>query len=252
MRAEWGNDEGTSSAARHRAALVGWLRQDARRARRFQAGFRADLGRRPVRELQGRRRPAVLHRAYDSFKFARRRTTSGARPTRRIDLPGNRAAAKMLATRPDRGRASTPPMPTSRCTIRSATPSPTRSSISTTTATAFTIRSCRSRSIATAARWSRSAAACRHSIASSRPKSISTRRRRRRRLFDLGAATARILAESPYRVALAGLVRLVACVPDRQEPLPLPRHAGRPAHVRRAASRRLRLLARLSGGGDRG
>ena len=50
------------------------------------------------------------------------------------------------------------------------------------------------------------------------------------RLFDLGAATARILAESPYRVALlasSGWSHL----PHRQEPLPVPRHSVGPADV---------------------
>jgi len=35
------------------------------------------------------------------------------------------------------------------------------------------------------------------------------RRRHHGACFDLGAATARILAESPYRVAAAGILRLV-------------------------------------------
>ena len=34
MRAEWGDDQGTSSAARHRADLVGWMETRPRCARR--------------------------------------------------------------------------------------------------------------------------------------------------------------------------------------------------------------------------
>ena len=43
MRAEWGNDEGTSSAARHRADLVGWLNK----TRTALDAFRPDFGRDP-------------------------------------------------------------------------------------------------------------------------------------------------------------------------------------------------------------
>ena len=45
MRAgEWGNDEGASSAARHRADLVAWMDETPRRPRRLQARLRFDLG----------------------------------------------------------------------------------------------------------------------------------------------------------------------------------------------------------------
>ncbi len=65
-----------------------------------------------------------------------------------------------------------------------------------------------------------------------------------KRLFDLGAATARILARSPYRVALlasSGWSHAFLTAKNHY----LSRHAGRPADVRRPARLRLGHLARL-------
>ena len=73
-----------------------------------------------------------------------------------------------------------------------------------------------------------------------------------RRLFDLGAATARILADSPYRVALIASSGWSHAFLTAEEQLPVARHAGRPAHVRRAAACDWDGLARHVGGGGRG
>ena len=62
----------------------------------------------------------------------------------RLELPGNRNAAKMLATRLIEQGFDTATR-TSRSAIRSDTPSPTRSSTSITIGRAFIIPSCRSR-----------------------------------------------------------------------------------------------------------
>ena len=51
------------------------------------------------------------------------------------------------------------------------------------------------------------------------------------RLFDLGAATARILAESPYRVALLASSGWSHAFLTAEEPLPPSRHVGRPDDV---------------------
>ena len=55
------------------------------------------------------------------------------------------------------------------------------------------------------------------------------------RLFDLGAATARILAEVTVSGRAAGILRLVARVSDREEPLSVSGHASRPPDVRASA-----------------
>ena len=73
-----------------------------------------------------------------------------------------------------------------------------------------------------------------------------------RRLFDMGAATARILARLAVPRGAARLVGLEPRLPHGQEPLPVARHAGRPAHVRGAARLRLADLARLFRRGGRG
>ncbi len=59
------------------------------------------------------------------------------------------------------------------------------------------------------------------------------------RLFDLGAATARILAEFAVPRCAAGVVRLVARLPDGEKPLSLSRYAGGSTDVRALAGRRL-------------
>src|SRR4029450_5707918 len=51
-------------------------------------------------------------------------------------------------------------------------------------------------------------------------------------------------AREPVARRAPGLVELVARVPDREEPLPLPRSGGRPRAARAPARRRLRHLAR--------
>ena len=58
LREELGNDWG-ASAAGGPARLPPPFRRGAPRDRRIQARPRRDVGRRPVRELQGRHRPAV-------------------------------------------------------------------------------------------------------------------------------------------------------------------------------------------------
>ena len=100
MRAEWGNDEGESAAGAPSRAAGRRADEDPRGAGRLQAGLRADLGRRPVRELQGRRHPALLRerlRLLQDHDAAR--TTSGtSRAARLFEVPGNRVAAKHLAS----------------------------------------------------------------------------------------------------------------------------------------------------------
>ena len=59
----------------------------------FKPDFVADLGRRPVRELQGRRRAALLRQRLRRFKFTVAAGQCLGRADRRtIELPGHRAA----------------------------------------------------------------------------------------------------------------------------------------------------------------
>ena len=125
MRAEWGNDEGTSSAARHRATLVGWLGRTRAALDAFKPDFVLIWGDDQYENFKEDVVPPYCISAYDRFKFAsppgnvwgERQDLRAAGPSGRGQDAGEPA---------DRGRASTPPMPTSRCIIRWATPSPTR------------------------------------------------------------------------------------------------------------------------------
>ena len=44
MRAEWGDDQGTASAARHRADLVGWMEKTRAALDDFNPDFGTDVG----------------------------------------------------------------------------------------------------------------------------------------------------------------------------------------------------------------
>ena len=61
MRTEWGDDEGTTSAARHRADLVGWMQQTRAALDAFDPDFVLIWGDDQYRELPRGHHPAVLH-----------------------------------------------------------------------------------------------------------------------------------------------------------------------------------------------
>src|SRR5579883_2487876 len=135
-------------------------------------------------------------------------------------------------------------MPTSRCTIRWRTPSPTPFSISIGTARAFPIRCCRSRSTATAA------ICCTPAAASARCSRAARSRRTARPA--LAAALAlhagrRGDRRDLCRLAVARrtdrLVELVALLPVADQRLSVARSPGRSRAVRGARPRRLRALA---------
>ena len=202
MRAEWGNDEGVSSAARHREKLVGWLSKTRAALDAFKPDFVLMWGDDQYENFKEDVVPPYCIAAYDRFKFATPPGNVWGETDKVYDLPGHRGGGQDAGDPADRGRLRHRLCLQAAAPSARATPSPTRSCISTTIARASTIRSCRSRSTATAGK-----------VLAQRgglpvfdreiPKATSIRRhRRRKRLFDLGAATARILAESPYRVAL--------------------------------------------------
>ena len=110
LLAELGNDNGLSAAQPLRRAVRQGFPRAAQDPRRFQPGFRAGLGRRPVREFQGGHRPAVLHsrlrRQIRSAALGRRNGSAGVgKPNRwgekgdwTLPLKGHREAAKYIAT----------------------------------------------------------------------------------------------------------------------------------------------------------
>lgn len=97
MRAEWGSDEGTCSAIRHRAELVAWLR----RTRAALDAFRPDLvlmwGDDQYENFREDIVPPYCISAYDRFRFASPPSNIWGETDRIFDLPGHPAAAKMLA-----------------------------------------------------------------------------------------------------------------------------------------------------------
>ena len=201
MRAEWGEDEGTASAASHRAALVGWMEKTRAALDDFKPDFVLIWGDDQYENFREDIIPPYCISAYEKFNFSPPANNVWGETDKTYRLAAT-ARRRRCWRPPARGRASTPPTPTSRCIIRWATPSPTQSSISTIIGKDFIIRSCRSRSTATAAKSSPSAAACQSFDREIAALDLDPPAPAPWRLFDLGAATARILAKSPYRVAL--------------------------------------------------
>ena len=144
MRAEWGEDQGTTAAALHRAALVGWMARVRAALDAFEPDFVLLWGDDQYENFREDIIPPYCIAAHDKFTFSPRPNNVWGETDKVFDLPGNRDAAKMLATGLIE-QGSTQRMHTSRYTIRSGTPSPTQSSISTTIGRAFVILSCRSR-----------------------------------------------------------------------------------------------------------
>jgi len=95
MRAEWGDDEGLSSARRHRETLLASLAKRARRSTNFRPDFILIWV--TISTNFGGRDSAVLHLRAQSFELDRRRTISGMSRGEKFHFPGNVAAAKHLA-----------------------------------------------------------------------------------------------------------------------------------------------------------
>ena len=98
MQSEWGNDEGTLSAARHRAALVAWLAKTRAALDAFKPDFILMWGDDQYENFKEDVVPAYCISAYDRFTFkSPPGNVWGKEET--YDLPGHRTAAKMLASR---------------------------------------------------------------------------------------------------------------------------------------------------------
>jgi hypothetical protein len=98
MRAEWGNDEGTTSAATHRADLVGWMDKARAALDAFEPDFVLLWGDDQYENFREDIIPPYCIAAHDKFTFSPRADNVWGETDRTYELPGNRAAAKMLAT----------------------------------------------------------------------------------------------------------------------------------------------------------
>jgi hypothetical protein len=98
MRTEWGSDEGASSAALHRAELVDWLRKTRTVLDAFNPDFILMWGDDQYENFKEDIVPPYCIGAYERFTFkSPPGNVWGQEET--FDLPGHRTAAKMLATR---------------------------------------------------------------------------------------------------------------------------------------------------------
>ena len=99
MRAEWGNDQGTSSAGRHRAALVGWMHKVRGALDAFKPDFVLIWGDDQYENFREDVIPPYCISAYDTYRFSPPANNVWGETDKTYELAGNRVAAKMLATR---------------------------------------------------------------------------------------------------------------------------------------------------------
>jgi hypothetical protein len=99
MRAEWGNDEGASSAARHRADLVRWMNRTRAALDDFKPDFVLMWGDDQYENFKEDIVPPYCIAAYERFRFSSPPNNVWGETDKVFDLPGHPAAAKMLATR---------------------------------------------------------------------------------------------------------------------------------------------------------
>jgi Catalytic LigB subunit of aromatic ring-opening dioxygenase len=99
MRAEWGKDQGTTSAAAHRAALVGWMEKTRAALDAFQPDFVLLWGDDQYENFREDVIPPYCIAAHEKFTFSPPANNVWGETDRSFELPGNRSAAKMLATR---------------------------------------------------------------------------------------------------------------------------------------------------------
>ena len=99
MQAEWGDDHGTAAAGRHRAALVDWLRKVRAALDEFHPDFVLIWGDDQYENFREDMIPPYCISALDSFRFSPPANNVWNETDRTFELAGNRAAAKMLASR---------------------------------------------------------------------------------------------------------------------------------------------------------
>jgi hypothetical protein len=99
MQTEWGNDEGKSSAARHRETLVGWLSKARAALDAFRPDFVLIWGDDQYENFKEDVVPPYCIAAYDRFKFATPPGNVWGETDKVFNIAGHPTAAKMLATR---------------------------------------------------------------------------------------------------------------------------------------------------------
>ena len=99
MRAEWGDDQGTASAARHRAALVGWMEKTRAALDDFNPDFVLMWGDDQYENFREDIIPPYCISAFDKFSFGPPADNVWGETDKTYELAGNRVAAKMLTTR---------------------------------------------------------------------------------------------------------------------------------------------------------
>jgi hypothetical protein len=99
MRAEWGDDEGASSAAGHRAALVGWMERVRAALDAFNPDFVLIWGDDQYENFREDIIPPYCIAAYDGFSFSTRKENVWGETDKTYELAGDPAAGRMLATR---------------------------------------------------------------------------------------------------------------------------------------------------------
>jgi len=98
MQREWGNDQGTASAGRHREALVGWMAKTRAALDAFNPDFVLIWGDDQYENFREDIIPPYCISAYDSFEFSPPVDNVWGETDKTYKLAGNRKAAKMLAT----------------------------------------------------------------------------------------------------------------------------------------------------------
>jgi hypothetical protein len=99
MRAEWANDQGAASAARHRTAPVGWMQRVRAALDAFNPDFVLMWGDDQYENFREDIIPPYCIAAYDRFTFAPRPGNVWGETDKTYELQGHRPAAKMLASR---------------------------------------------------------------------------------------------------------------------------------------------------------
>ncbi len=97
MRAEWGDDAGTASAARHRAALVGWMERARAALDAFKPDFVLMWGDDQYENFREDVIPPYCVSAFDKFTFSPPADNVWGETDRTYEVAGQRTAGKMLA-----------------------------------------------------------------------------------------------------------------------------------------------------------
>jgi hypothetical protein len=100
MRAEWGDDEGTASAAKHRAELVAWMKRVRMALDKFKPDFILIWGDDQYENFQEDIIPPYCVNVYDEYKISiPSGNVWGEASTDVRNLPGNVAAGKFVVSR---------------------------------------------------------------------------------------------------------------------------------------------------------